>query len=119
MPANSHNADDELSTVTGKAKRAANAAVSSAAEISQKAVNEAIDTAEKSLRDAAGRIEKAVREAVDAFNAGPYREQAAEQIDEAQKYFVERVSARPVTATFVGLGVGLLLGVLLSGRSSR
>ncbi len=34
-----------------------------------------------------------------------------------QRYVVERVKERPVTATLAGLGVGLLLGLLLANRS--
>jgi ElaB/YqjD/DUF883 family membrane-anchored ribosome-binding protein len=38
-------------------------------------------------------------------------------VDEAQRYVVERVKERPVTATLAGIGVGLLLGLLLANRS--
>ena len=41
---------------------------------------------------------------------------AGEQFDVAQKYVVDRVQERPVAATLTALGVGVLIGVLISGR---
>jgi ElaB/YqjD/DUF883 family membrane-anchored ribosome-binding protein len=46
-----------------------------------------------------------------------YTDNAGQQVDEAQRYVLERVKERPLTATLTGLGVGLLLGLLLSSRS--
>ena len=67
------------------------------------------------------RIEKAVREGVETIRtqSEPYRENATQQIDEAQKYVVERIKERPVMATLAGLGVGLLLGLLMASRSDK
>jgi ElaB/YqjD/DUF883 family membrane-anchored ribosome-binding protein len=120
MPADTPIADDVADT-TSSAKRAAKAAVANAVESGQKSLNEALDAAEQTIRDAAKRVEKAVREGVETIKAqsGPYRDNATQQFDEAQKYVVERVKERPVTATLAGLGVGLLLGLLLSNRSSK
>ena len=75
----------------------------------------------QTLRDAAKRIEKAVREGVETVRAqsGPYRDNATQQIDEAQKYVVERIKERPVVATLAGLGVGLLLGLMMASRSDK
>jgi ElaB/YqjD/DUF883 family membrane-anchored ribosome-binding protein len=56
-------------------------------------------------------LAKAVRARGRAY-AGP----AGQSVDEAQRFLVERVKARPVTAMFAGLGAGLLLGLLLSSR---
>ena len=46
-------------------------------------------------------------------------ERETQQIDEAQKYVVERIKERPVVATLAGLGVGLLLGLMMASRSDK
>jgi ElaB/YqjD/DUF883 family membrane-anchored ribosome-binding protein len=122
MPATLNSVDDEITTTSAKAKRAANAAVASAAETGQRTLNEAIEAAERGIREAAKRVERAMRDGVETLRtqSGPYRERAGEQFDEAQEYVLARVKERPVTATLAGIGVGLLLGLLLaSGRSSK
>lgn len=40
---------------------------------------------------------------------------AGENLENARVYVVERVQERPLTATLAALGVGFLLGALLSG----
>src|ERR1700722_6603546 len=103
MPADTvSSAEDELDARTAKMK-------------------EAIEVADKAIRDAAKRIDKAVREGVETLRtqSGPYRENATQQFDEAQKYVVERIKERPVVATLAGLGVGLLLGLLMASRSDK
>jgi ElaB/YqjD/DUF883 family membrane-anchored ribosome-binding protein len=122
MPADTFSSvEDEVESKTAKAKKAAKAAVASAAESGQDKLNEAIDIADRSIRDAAKRIEKAVREGVETIRtqSEPYRENAGQQFDEAQKYVVERIKERPVVATLAGLGVGLLLGLLMATRSEK
>ena len=113
--------DDEVEAKSAKLRKSAKAAVSSAAETSQEKLNEAIDLADRSFREAAKRIEKAVREGVETIRAqsGPYRENATQQFDEAQKYVVERIKERPLVATLAGLGVGLLIGLLMASRSEK
>ncbi len=119
--------DDTIATAEAAASDAATSTrrvgktAHAAAEKGQDSLNEAIELAERNIRDAARRIEKAVREAVEQIraHAGPYREQASQQLDEASKYLVERVKERPVTATAAGLAVGLLLGLMLANRSSK
>ncbi|MBV9993652.1 MAG: hypothetical protein JO127_00435 [Caulobacteraceae bacterium] len=114
-------------TTTGAAAEAAAAknsvkdAARSALETGQRGLNEALEHAERSLNEAARRAEKALREGVEALKAQTegYRADAGEQFDQAQKYVLERVKERPVTATLAGLGVGLLLGLLLANRSSK
>jgi ElaB/YqjD/DUF883 family membrane-anchored ribosome-binding protein len=122
MPADTlSSAEDEVDAKATKMKKAAKAAVANAAETGQEKLNEAVDLADKALRDAAKRIEKAVREGVETIRAqsGPYRENATQQFDEAQKYVVERIKERPVVATLAGLGVGLLLGLMMASRSDK
>jgi ElaB/YqjD/DUF883 family membrane-anchored ribosome-binding protein len=102
-------------------KRAAKAAVAKITGGSEEAINEALEAAERTIREAAKRMEAAVRESVAALRdqSEPYRDIAGERFDEAQKYLVERVKERPVTAALAGLGVGLLLGLLLAGRNGK
>jgi ElaB/YqjD/DUF883 family membrane-anchored ribosome-binding protein len=122
MPADALNSvDDDIAATASKVKKAAKAAVNDAAETGQARLNEAIDAAERGIREAAKRIEKALRDGVVTIRdqAGPYREEAEQRFDEAQKFVVERVKERPLTATLAGLGVGLLLGLLLASRPSK
>jgi len=122
MPADTlSSVETEVESKAAKAKKAAKAAVASATETGHEKLNEAIDIADRTLRDAAKRIEKAVREGVETIRtqSEPYRENAGQQFDEAQKYVVERIKERPVVATLAGLGVGLLLGLLMATRSEK
>jgi len=122
MPADSApTAADEIADRSSKVKKAAQEAVADVSEAAQKRLNEAIDLAERNIREAAKRVETAVREGVETLRtrSEPYRENATAQFDEAQKYVVERIRERPVVATFAGLGVGLLIGLLLANRSDR
>jgi len=113
--------NDKAAETSAKVKKAAKAAVDSAAEGAQARLNEAIDLADRNFREYARRFEQIMRESVEQLRtrAGPYGESASQQIDEAQKYVVERIKERPVVATLAGLGVGLLLGLLMANRSSK
>jgi ElaB/YqjD/DUF883 family membrane-anchored ribosome-binding protein len=115
MPAETTTVDESAAETA--ARRAAKAAL----ETGQKSFNEALDMAEKSLNDASKRVEKVLRDGVEALKVQTksYREDYGHQFDDAQKYVLERVKERPVTATLAGLGVGLLLGPLLANRSSK
>ena len=61
-------------------------------------------------------MERNLQDGVDTVRAQgrAYIDNAGQHIDEAQRYVVERVRERPVAATLAGLGVGVLLGMLLS-----
>jgi ElaB/YqjD/DUF883 family membrane-anchored ribosome-binding protein len=76
---------------------------------------------ERRVRELARRAEEAVRDRAQAFRerAQDYYDDASEQFDTAQRYIVERVQERPLASTFVALGVGLVLGVLLTGGRRR
>lgn len=121
MTVDTNSFEDKAADTPAKVKKAAKAAVDSAAESAQARLNDAIDAADRNFRDAAKRIEHAVREGVDQLRnrSEPYRDSASQQIDEAQKYVVERIKERPVIATLAGLGVGLLLGLLVANRSDK
>ena len=101
-------------------------AVDRAAAETKAAVNSATDKAgklsaeaQKSFADAAKRIEAAVQEGVEQLRAQSraYADTAGQQIDQASVYVTERVKERPLAATGAALGIGVLIGLLLS--SSR
>ena len=85
----------------------------------QRAFKEAIAQAERRLIEVAKSMEKMLKESVETLraHAKPYAENAGQHVDEAQRYVVERVQERPVTATLTALGVGLLLGLVLASRN--
>jgi ElaB/YqjD/DUF883 family membrane-anchored ribosome-binding protein len=101
-------------------------AVDRAAAETKSAVNSATDKAnklsaeaQKSFAEAAKRIEAAVQEGVEQLRAQSraYADTAGQQIDQASLYVTERVKERPLAATGAALGIGVLIGLLLS--SSR
>ena len=93
-------------------------AKSSDGEAGQRAFKEALAITERLVADAARMAEKAFNDGVAALRAQTkaYSGPASQTVDDAQRYVIERVKERPVTAALAGLGVGFLLGVLLSGR---
>ncbi|MHB8530508.1 MAG: hypothetical protein ACYC8V_13495 [Caulobacteraceae bacterium] len=107
-----------LNPAAQEAKKSANAA-DSAVDHGQRAFAEAVSAAERTLSDAARTAEKVFREGVESLRnqTRVYTEDAGQRVDEAQRFVLERVRERPVTATLTGLGVGLLLGLLLSSRN--
>lgn len=105
-----------------KAKAAANAA----AEHAERSINDAADVARgklaqgrAALRDAAHRVEKNLHDSLETVRTQgrAYADSAGQHLDEAQRYVVERVRERPVAATLAGLGVGVLLGILLTSAT--
>jgi ElaB/YqjD/DUF883 family membrane-anchored ribosome-binding protein len=89
-----------------------------AADQGQRAFKDAVAAAERSFLDAAKGAERILKDTVETLRAHTrgYTDNAGQQVDEAQRYVVERVKERPVTATLAGLGVGLLLGLILANR---
>ena len=92
------------------------AAVSSATDSATKMSAEA----QRSFADAAKRIERAVTEGIEQLRAQTraYTDTAGQQIDQASQYMTDRVKERPLAATGAALGVGVLIGLLLSAASS-
>jgi len=99
----------------------AKSALKSAAKHAERSFVDATDEARERLTDAAHRTEAAVREGMETLRAQSraYADTATQQFDDAQRYVVERVKERPVTATLAGVGVGLLIGLLLASRGDR
>jgi ElaB/YqjD/DUF883 family membrane-anchored ribosome-binding protein len=117
MPTNATTPDVPGSTDAAQAK----AALKTAAKHAERSFVDATEQARERLTEAANRTEAAVREGIDTLRAQSraYADTAGEQFEVAQRYVVERVKERPVTATLAGIGVGVLIGLLLAGRGDR
>jgi ElaB/YqjD/DUF883 family membrane-anchored ribosome-binding protein len=109
---------DETTSVKDAAAKAADA-VSAAAEQGKQTLQDALAHAERTISDAVKAVEAAFRDGVEKLReqGKPIAENAGQQLDEAQRYVTERVKDRPVTAVLAGVGVGVVLGLLLSNRS--
>lgn len=99
---------------------AAQAKLAETAKAAQKAIQESetLAAAQAKLSEKAKAAQEALRGQADALmeRTRGYRENAGQQFNDAQDYLVERIKERPVTAALTGLGVGLILGLLLSNR---
>jgi ElaB/YqjD/DUF883 family membrane-anchored ribosome-binding protein len=84
-------------------------------ETAQRALKESLAAAERRLSEAAKTAERVIKDSIETIKAQT-QAYSGPTVDEAQRYVVERVKERPVTATLAGLGVGFLLGLLLSSR---
>jgi ElaB/YqjD/DUF883 family membrane-anchored ribosome-binding protein len=80
-------------------------------------VDKTIKDAEKNLNDLTERAQKTIQEGLETLRvqARVYADNAGDGLDVAQRYVVEKVQERPLTTTLAALGVGVLIGVLLSG----
>lgn len=72
--------------------------------------------AQRTFADARARIEQAVQDGLEQLRAQSraYADTAGEQLEVAQQYVTERVRERPLAAIGAALGVGVLVGLLLS-----
>ncbi len=76
---------------------------------------------EAALADLINRVEAVFREGLKALGAQskPLIENAEDQLEAAQKAVSDQVRNRPLTATAMALGVGVVIGVLLSTGRRR
>lgn len=72
--------------------------------------------AQRTFADARARIEQVVQDGLEQLRAQSraYADTAGQQMEQAQQYVTERVRERPLAATGAALGVGVLIGLLLS-----
>ncbi len=105
---------NRLESAAGEAR----AAAGSLADHSQKAIADVAAAAERGIAEAARTAERALRDGLETLRAQAktYTHEAGDNVDVAQRYVLKRVKERPVTATLTGLGIGLLIGLLLSNR---
>jgi len=77
--------------------------------------------AQRSFADAARKFETVVQEGMKQLRAQSraYADTAGQQLDEAQRYVVERVKERPLAATGAAIGIGVLIGLLLAAGRQR
>ena len=73
------------------------------------------------LRGRADQLRGRAREYAEEFRgrASDYYDEAQDRFDVAQRYLVERVQERPIASTLAAVGVGVVLGLLLSGGRRR
>ena len=77
--------------------------------------------AQRSFAEASKRFERVVQEGMEQLRAQTraYADTAGQQLDEAQRYVIERVKERPLAATGAALGVGVIVGLLLAAGRRR
>jgi len=83
-----------------------------------KATAEAAAETARALNDLARRAGSAVQERFDGLGVDPreYTEMAGERLENAQQYLVDRINERPVPAALAALGIGVVIGMLLTGH---
>ncbi len=76
---------------------------------------------EAALADLINRVEAVFREGLKALGAQskPLIDNAEDQLEAAQKAVSDQVRNRPLTATAMALGVGVVIGLLLSTGRRR
>ncbi|MDQ2859275.1 MAG: hypothetical protein M3T55_00800, partial [Pseudomonadota bacterium] len=104
---------DTFAQAADEAKQARKSA-NSAADHGQNAINDAVAAGERAIAEAVRTAERVFKDGVETLRAQTrvYTDNAGAHVEEAQRYVMERVKERPLTATLTGLGVGLLLGLL-------
>jgi ElaB/YqjD/DUF883 family membrane-anchored ribosome-binding protein len=86
-------------------------------EDARKATADAAAETGRALNDLARRAGSAVQERFDDIGVDPreYTQYAGQKVETAQQYVVDRINERPVPAALTALGIGVVLGLLLSG----
>ncbi len=104
--------------VNAEAEDTVSESQSEAAIRAERAFKDGLAEAERAMTQTAKVAERFIRQGIEVVRAQTraYSTDPAQTFEETQRYIVERVKERPVTATLAGLGVGFLLGLMLSGR---
>ena len=110
---------DQFADAADEARQARDA-VNSATDHGQRALEEALGAAERTIHSATKAAERLLKDSLDALRkeTAPYADEAKHHIEDGQRYVAEELKQRPMTFTLAGLGVGVLLGLLLSRRSN-
>ena len=101
------------------------AANSNAKPALEDAVNDVASAArshfDQAIGDLADRAERVAQDTLASLRerAKPYMGDASEHIASAERYLVERVQKQPITTTLAVLGVGVLVGLVLSNGRQR
>jgi ElaB/YqjD/DUF883 family membrane-anchored ribosome-binding protein len=91
-------------------------AVDTSVEETTQAANKLIADAQRTFGETARRLEKTLQESLEQLRAQSrvYADAAGEHLDEGARYVSEKVRERPLAAAGAALGVGVLIGLLLS-----
>lgn len=83
----------------------------------RKATADAAAQTGRAINDIARRAGSAVQERFDELGVDPreYSDYAGQKAQDAQQYLVDRINERPVPAALAALGLGVIVGMLLSG----
>jgi ElaB/YqjD/DUF883 family membrane-anchored ribosome-binding protein len=83
----------------------------------RKATADAAAETGRALNDLAKRAGSAVQERFDELGVNPreYTDYAGQKVETAQQYLTDRINERPVPAALAALGLGVVIGFLLSG----
>lgn len=76
---------------------------------------------QRMIAEAAQRVEAAVQEGLEQLRAQSrvYADAAGQHLEEAGEYASEQIRARPLAATGLALGVGVVIGLLIAQQSRR
>ena len=84
------------------------------ADYARQAIPELADKAKSFLNERGGQYREQL-----SGQGKEYADYAGEQLESARVYVVDRVQERPLTATLAALGVGFLIGMLLTAGGRR
>jgi ElaB/YqjD/DUF883 family membrane-anchored ribosome-binding protein len=72
--------------------------------------------AQRAFAEARTKIQQAVQDGLEQLRVQSrnYADTAGQQLEQAQQYVTERVRERPLAATGAALGLGVLIGLVLS-----
>jgi ElaB/YqjD/DUF883 family membrane-anchored ribosome-binding protein len=89
-----------------------------AAGRAERAFKDGLAEAERAMTEAAKVAERVIRQGIEAVRAqsNAYSADPAQTVEDTHRFIVERIKKRPVTSALAGVGVGFILGLMVSGR---